>query len=72
MEREVEKYGMEAAWKLRKSKTEPPRQSIRIKDEVTGKLNSSKEAADGFMNAFVQKVKEADGQIDEKFRGNRL
>ena len=59
LERDIEKFGMKAAWKLRKRKTEPPIQAVRIRDQQTGKFVTDKEAANGFMETFVQKVRDA-------------
>ena len=59
IKQEVEKKGIQSVWKIRKSKTEPPRQSIKIKSSTTGKLQTDKETADGFMRTFIQKVQEA-------------
>ena len=59
IKQEVEKKGIRSVWKIRKSKTEPPRQSIKIKNENTGGLQTDRETADGFMKTFVQKVQEA-------------
>ena len=59
IKQEVEKRGIQSVWKIRKSKTEPPRQSIKIKSSTTGRLQTDKETADGFMRTFIQKVQEA-------------
>ena len=59
IKQEVEKKGIQSVWKIRKSKTEPPRQSIKIKSSTTGRLQTDKETADGFMRTFIQKVQEA-------------
>ena len=55
---EMRKYGADAMWKFRKNKMKAPEQAITVRDD-NGRLLSDKEAADAFIEKFVDKVRKA-------------
>ena len=71
VEYDIRKYGADAMWKFRKTKMKAPEQAIAVRDD-NGTLLTDSEAADAFMEKFVDKVRKARPPDDNTDRGDKL